>query len=105
MQTEDDTQAAGDHVSPLRDYLEVASPWARKGPDHQRGSMPALLRTIEQIFGLPPITLNDRQAVPMHAAFVAKLLDAPPLDTTRYTAVTPLVPFAVNQPGAVGQAV
>src|SRR5207245_1722275 len=34
MQTEDDTQAAGDHVSPLRDYLHVVSPWARPGPSH-----------------------------------------------------------------------
>ena len=101
MQTEDDTQAAGDHVSPLRDYLELSSPWASKGPEHQRGSMPALLRTIEQIFGLPPVTLNDRLAAPMHAAFMATTASP---DLTPYTAVTPLVPFAVNQPGAVGQA-
>ncbi len=60
MQTEDDTQAAGDHVSPLRDYLQVSGPWAQPGANHQWGSFPSLLRTIEQLFDVEPITLFDR---------------------------------------------
>src|SRR5439155_64237 len=95
------SSTAADNATPLRDYLQWPSPGESKGPDHQRGSMPALLRTIEQIFGLPPVTLNDRLAAPMHAAFMATTASP---DLTPYTAVTPLVPFAVNQPGAVGQA-
>jgi hypothetical protein len=100
MQTEDDTQVAGDHVSALRDYLGVSSPWARTGPNHQWGSMPALLRTIEQVFGVQPVSLFDRLAMPMHEAFVTSLSSRP--DLTPYTAVKPQVPFDVNQPGAVG---
>jgi DNA-binding beta-propeller fold protein YncE len=101
IQTEDDTQAAGDHISPLRDYLQVVGPWAQPGPNHQWGSMPSLLRTIEQIFEVKPITLFDRLAYPQHAAFRTSLEDKP--DLRPYTAVRPLVPFAVNGPGAPGQ--
>ncbi|MBA3654942.1 MAG: bifunctional YncE family protein/alkaline phosphatase family protein [Actinobacteria bacterium] len=102
MQTEDDTQASGDHVSPLRDYLEVSGPWAKPGANHQWGSMPSLLRTIEQLFGVGPITLFDRLAFPQHGAFRRSLTERP--DTSPYTAIRPLVPFAVNQIGAPGQA-
>src|SRR5438067_2629548 len=52
MTTEDDTQVAGDHISPLRDYLQVHSPWAKPGANHQWGSMGSLLRTIETICGV-----------------------------------------------------
>lgn len=101
MQTEDDTQVAGDHISPLRDYLQVVGPWAKPGPNHQWGSMPSLLRTIELLFGVQPITLNDRLAIPQHGAFRTSLSEAP--DTAPYTAIRPAVPFALNQPGAPGQ--
>jgi DNA-binding beta-propeller fold protein YncE len=102
IQTEDDTQVAADHISALRDYLLVASPWARPGANHQWGSMPALLRTIEQIFQVPPISLYDRLAVPMHEAFLPRLSMKP--DLTPYAAVRPAVPFALNQVGAPGAA-
>ncbi len=100
--TEDDTQLAADHVSSLRDYLQVISPWAKPGPNHQWGSMGSLLRTIETIFGVPPFSLNDKVAIPQHGAFLTKLTDAPNL--TPYTLVPQLVPFALNQPGLPGQA-
>ena len=99
MQTEDDTQVAGDHVSALRDYLQVTSPWAQPGPNHQWGSMPALLRTVEQVFSVAPVSLFDRLAVPMHEAFLPSLSKP---NLSPYTAVKPNVPFNVNQPGAVG---
>ncbi|MCW2571687.1 MAG: hypothetical protein JWO88_1745 [Frankiales bacterium] len=102
MQTEDDTQVAGDHISALRDYLQVASPWAKPGPNHQWGSMPALLRTIEQIFAVKPISLFDKLATPMHEAFLSSLRDKPNL--APYTAVHPGIPFNINQPGATGAA-
>ena len=102
MQTEDDTQAAGDHVSPLRDYLQVSGPWAKPGANHQWGSMPSLLRTIEQIFNVEPISLYDKLAYPQHGAFRASLGDKP--DTSPYTVINPVVPYAVNQIGAPGQA-
>jgi DNA-binding beta-propeller fold protein YncE len=101
MQTEDDTQISGDHVSALRDYLEVAGPLAQPGPNHQWGSMPSLLRTIETIFKVPPVSLNDELALPQHEAFLAKVPAR--LDLTPYNAVRPLVPFALNGPGLPGQ--
>jgi len=102
MQTEDDTQAAGDHISSLRDYLEVSSPWAQPGANKQWGSMPALLRTIEQIFAVPPISINDKLAVPMHEAFVDELSSVadPNAPQYKYTVEKPLIPYAINQPGA-----
>jgi DNA-binding beta-propeller fold protein YncE len=102
IQTEDDTQVAGDHVSPLRDYLTVASPWAQPGPNHQWGSMPAALRTIEQIFGVKPISLFDRLAVPMHEAFLPSLKSKPNL--APFTAVKGTVPFNINTSSSVGAA-
>jgi len=102
VQTEDDTQAAGDHVSSLRDYLEVSSPWAATGPQHQLGSMPALLRTIEQVFGVQPVSLYDKLAMPMHEAFKPSLSDTP--DMAPFTAVKPIIPFAINEVGAPDQA-
>jgi DNA-binding beta-propeller fold protein YncE len=101
VQTEDDTQAAGDHVSALRDYLLVASPWAQPGANHQWGSMPALLRTIEQIFGVAPIALTDRLAVPMHEAFLPTL-DPKKANFSPYDVQKPAVPFALNRSDAVG---
>jgi len=97
--TEDDTQVAADHVSALRDYLQVISPWAKPGANHQWGSMPSLLRTIETIFNVAPFTLNDKVALPMHSAFVTSLGDK--RDTAPYTAVAPAVPFALNEPDIV----
>jgi DNA-binding beta-propeller fold protein YncE len=102
MQTEDDTQVAGDHISALRDYLHVISPWAKAGPSHQWGSMPALLRTIEQVFGIAPISLFDRLAAPMHESFLPSLTDKP--DLAPYTAVHPSIPYDVNRPGDTGTA-
>ena len=114
---QDDTQATGDHVSPLRDPLEVIGPWAATKPDHQRGSMGSLLRTIELLFDVDPVGINDRLAAPLHGAFVSGLGDKhsecnagtqPGPDGSYakacYTAQRPLVPFAVNAPGAPGQA-
>ncbi|MEY2447747.1 MAG: hypothetical protein QOH79_1223 [Acidimicrobiaceae bacterium] len=100
MQTEDDTQAAGDHISYLRDYLQVIGPWAQPGVNHQWGSLPALLRTIETIFEVPPISLNDRLATPMHLAFRARLDETP--DTGAFAAIRPAVPFGLNLSSAAG---
>jgi DNA-binding beta-propeller fold protein YncE len=102
LQTEDDTQLAGDHISPLRDYLVMAGPWTSHAPDHQWGSMPSLLRTVEHLFGVAPVSLNDRLAPLLQGAFLTKLSDKP--DLSPYTAVRPVIPFAVNQPGTPGQA-
>jgi hypothetical protein len=64
--------------------------------------MPNILRTVEQVFGVKPISLFDRLAMPLHEAFLPSLSSRPNL--APYTAVRPLVPFNVNAPGAVGSA-
>jgi len=64
--------------------------------------MPALLRTIEQVFHVQPVSLFDRLATPMHEAFVRALSSKPNLKP--YDAVKPSVPFDINQPGGVGAA-
>lgn len=99
--TQDDTQLSGDHVSPNRDFLLTVSPWAKPGANHQWGSMGSLLRTIEQIFGLPAMNIYDQLALPQHGAFVEKLNDVG--DAAKYDVLRPLIPFALNEPGAVGQ--
>jgi len=57
-----------------------------------------LLRTIEQIFGVKPVSLFDRIAMPMHEAFLAKLTDKP--DLAPYDVQQELVPFALNSTDA-----
>jgi hypothetical protein len=64
--------------------------------------MPALLRTIEQIFAVKPISLFDKLATPMHEAFLSSLGSRPNL--APYTAVHPGIPYDINQPGATGAA-
>ena len=50
-----ENQSFSGRYQTLRDYLQVSGPWAEPGPQHQWGSMPALLRTIETIFGVEPV--------------------------------------------------
>jgi hypothetical protein len=53
-------QGASDHVYPLRTYALVVSPSARRGYiGDSHLSMASVLKTEEEIFGLPPLTLND----------------------------------------------
>jgi sugar lactone lactonase YvrE len=67
---EDDAQAGPDHVDSHRSVLLVASPFARRTVvDHTFYSTASVLRTIELILGLPPMSQYDAAATPMHAAF------------------------------------
>lgn len=87
---EDDAQGGVDHVDGHRSTGFVLSPYARKGVlDHTFYSQVSLIRTIEQILGLPPMTQLDLAASPMRALFT----DTP--DLTPYTAV---IGAAARQP-------
>jgi DNA-binding beta-propeller fold protein YncE len=66
---EDDAQNGPDHVSPQRTTLYVASPYARAGVHHLRYSTAGLLRTIELILGLEPLSAYDASALPLYGAF------------------------------------
>jgi hypothetical protein len=67
---EDDPQNGVDHVDGHRSTLMVVSPYARRGAvNHQYYSQINVVRTIEQILGIPPMNQEDRAAVPMFDAF------------------------------------
>ena len=66
---EDDAQNGPDHVDDQRTTLYVASPYARGGVRHEHYSTAGVVRTIELILGLPPLSAYDAAARPMYAAF------------------------------------
>jgi YVTN family beta-propeller protein len=67
---EDDAQAGPDHVDTHRSIALLASPFLRRGAvDSTLYDTAAMLRTIELILGLPPMSNLDAGATPMYAAF------------------------------------
>ncbi|HSD26730.1 MAG TPA: alkaline phosphatase family protein, partial [Vicinamibacteria bacterium] len=70
---EDDAQNGPDHVDAHRSVLLVASPWVRRGAvDSTLYTTSGVLRTMELILGLPPMSQYDAAATPLYAAFAAK---------------------------------
>ena len=68
---EDDAQNGPDHVDEQRSTLYLASPYAAAGLHHEHYTTSSVLRTIELLLGLPPMTPYDAGARPMFAAFTA----------------------------------
>ncbi|MFI5120747.1 MAG: alkaline phosphatase family protein [Thermoanaerobaculia bacterium] len=67
---EDDAQNGPDHVDAHRTVALVVSPYTRRGAvDSTLYSTSSMLRTIELILGLPPMSQHDAGATPMTAAF------------------------------------
>src|SRR5437762_426391 len=67
---EDDAQSGPDHVDSHRSILLMASPFARRASaDHTFYTTSGVLRTIELILGLPPMSQYDAAATPMYNAF------------------------------------
>jgi len=66
---EDDAQDGPDHVGSQRTTLYVVSPYARGGVRHEHYSTVSLLRTIEMVLGMEPLSTYDAMAVPMYDAF------------------------------------
>jgi hypothetical protein len=67
---EDDAQNGPDHVDAHRTVCLVASPYAKRGlVDHTMYSTVSMLRTIELILGLAPMSQFDAAALPMVGAF------------------------------------
>ena len=79
---EDDAQNGPDHVDAHRSTAYIAGGYVKKGfVDHTAYTTSSLLRTIELILGLPPMTQYDAAAVPLwrcmnntpdHPAFEAR---------------------------------
>ncbi len=75
---EDDAQNGPDHVDAHRSVLLLASPWAKRGAvDSTLYTTSGILRTIELILGLPPMSQYDAAATPLFNAFAAKADPAP----------------------------
>jgi hypothetical protein len=88
---EDDSQDGADHVDAHRMPAFVISPWARHGAVvHARYDQESVLRTMELILGLRPLSLFDALASPMYDAFVSAGGHA---DLTPYTAIQPQQPL------------
>src|SRR5262249_22101356 len=69
---EDDAQAGPDHVDAHRSPALVVSPFSRRrSVDSTMYSTSAMLRTMELILGLPPMSQYDAAAVPMYNAMQA----------------------------------
>jgi len=67
---EDDAQNGPDHVDAHRTVAFVVSPYARrKAVDSSMYSTSSMLRTMELILGLQPLTQFDAAARPMFASF------------------------------------
>jgi YVTN family beta-propeller protein len=81
---EDDAQAGPDHVDGHRMVSQVISPYTQTGKvDSTFYSTVSVLRTIELLTGLRPMTQFDAAADPMTNAFTANPNNAP------YTAIKP----------------
>ncbi|QEH32417.1 Phosphoesterase family protein [Aquisphaera giovannonii] len=75
---EDDAQNGPDHVDAHRTVGLVISPYTRrKHLDSSQYSTTSLLRTMELILGLPPLSQHDAAARPMFASFTDRADLAP----------------------------
>jgi hypothetical protein len=96
---EDDAQDGPDHVDAHRTVALVMSPYAKRAfVDHQMYSTSSMVRTIELILGLPPLSQFDASAEPMYDSFTATP------DLTPYAALRPTIDLGEkNLAGAYGQ--
>jgi YVTN family beta-propeller protein len=96
---EDDAQNGPDHVDAHRTVGLVISPFCKRGVvDSTFYTTASMIRTMELILGLPPLTQYDAGATPMFNCFSKSLQAAP------YSTLTPKVDLAarntVKSPGA-----
>jgi hypothetical protein len=90
---EDDAQNGPDHVDSHRSPAYVLSPYTRRGTiDSSMYNTTSILRTMELILGIRPMTHFDAAARPMWAAFSNKP------DLTPYQAVKPETPLDMKNP-------
>ena len=95
---EDDPQAGPDHVDCHRTVALLISPYTKRGiVDSTMYSSSSMLRTMEEILGLPPLTQYDASATPMWNAFQSKP------DFSPYTALMNRIPLdELNSTSAYG---
>lgn len=90
---EDDPQVGMDHVDQWRSFIIVVSPYAKHGYiSKEHYGFPSVLRTIELIFGLQPMTEYDATALPMYDMFQATPVMTP------FTAIPETWPTITSPP-------
>jgi YVTN family beta-propeller protein len=90
---EDDAQNGPDHVDAHRSPLLVAGPFVRRGMvDSTFYTTASVLRTIELILGLRPMSQYDAGATPLFAAFTTRP------DTSAYVALGSRWPLGETNP-------
>jgi phospholipase C len=96
---EDDAQNGPDHVDAHRTEALVISPWTKSGyVDRRMYSTCSMLRTMELILGLPPMSQFDAAARPMYDSFDEAPHDEP------YVHLQPNIDLGEkNRSGAFGQ--
>ncbi len=91
--TEDDSQKGWDHVSAYRTVGMVISPYSKTAKVVSTYyNQTSMIRTIEQILGLPPMNIEDATAKPMFDVFTNKA------DFTPYTLVKNRIPLDEMNP-------
>ena len=67
---EDDAQNGPDHVDAHRSTAFIAGPYVKRNfADHSMYSTSGMLRTMELILGIPPMSQYDAAALPMYRSF------------------------------------
>jgi hypothetical protein len=97
---EDDSQDGADHVDAHRIPAAVISPYAKPGAVvHTRYDQLSVLRSMELILGMQPLSLNDALATPMYDAF-----DSTPTNLAPFTAVPETQDLLAKNPGGTAAA-
>jgi DNA-binding beta-propeller fold protein YncE len=96
---EDDAQDGADHVDAHRTEGLVIGPYVKRHfVDHTLYTTSSMLRTMELILGLPPMSQYDAAANPMFNSFTMQI------DTTSYVVIPPKIDIEAKNPiGAYGQ--
>jgi hypothetical protein len=96
---EDDAQNGPDHIDAHRSVALVMGPWVKRHfVDHTLYSTASMLRTVELILGLPPMSQYDAAATPMFLAF------ATVADTAGYAVERPQIDLNErNKRGSYGE--
>jgi YVTN family beta-propeller protein len=91
--TEDDSQDGWDHVSAYRTVGTIISPYTKTASlVHTNYNQVSMVRTIEQILGLPPMNIMDATAMPMFDCFSSKA------DLTPYKSLSNQIPLDEMNP-------
>jgi phospholipase C len=97
---EDDSQDGADHVDAHRAPALVIGPWVKHGGSvvHTHYDQLSVIRTIELILGMQPLSVFDAVATPMYDVF------ATTPDNTPYTAIMPTQDIQAVNPATAANA-